>query len=229
MTALDHGCSHSALVAGTPLVSRPASAVDPLTLDDAVSRALETSHRLGEARARRGGRAGGGRRSGARPISRRVAVSGGYTRTNHVDAFGVPQPTARLRVIYPDIPDNYFTRVACSGRSTPPGASMRSSARRPPRRAPSARSVDSGPRRSAARGRARVLGARHRDRSRAGAARRRSTRADAHLRDVRSRVRRRPGSAQRRLERRGAALAAADAADRGAATSGAASPKTCGG
>ena len=41
-----------------------------------------------------------------------AATSGGYTRTNHVDAFLVPQPIGPPRVIYPDIPDNYFTRLS---------------------------------------------------------------------------------------------------------------------
>jgi outer membrane protein len=82
-----------------------------LTLDDAIARAMETSHRLGEARARE--RAAQAtidvRRAAERPT---VTVNGGYTRTNHVDEFGVPQPNGQLRVIYPDIPDNYLTRAA---------------------------------------------------------------------------------------------------------------------
>jgi outer membrane protein TolC len=32
-------------------------------------------------------------------------------RTNHVEEFGVPQPDGSLRLIYPDIPDNYRTRL----------------------------------------------------------------------------------------------------------------------
>ncbi len=42
-----------------------------------------------------------------------VAAQAGYTRTNHVDEFGIPQPNSpsgRL-VIYPDIPNNYRTRL----------------------------------------------------------------------------------------------------------------------
>ena len=81
-----------------------------LTLDDAVAKAVDASHRLGEARARQAG-------AEATVVVRRKAddpsatASAGYTRTNHVDEFGVPQPNGALRVIYPDIPDNFRTRL----------------------------------------------------------------------------------------------------------------------
>lgn len=83
----------------------------PLTLEDAVTRAIEASHRLAEVRAREQGAQAAIeiRRSAERPT---VTVTGGYTRTNHVEEFGVPQPDGQLRVIYPDIPDNYFTRAS---------------------------------------------------------------------------------------------------------------------
>jgi outer membrane protein TolC len=82
-----------------------------LTQDAAVARALETSHRLAEANARVTGAEAAirSRQAAEQPT---VNVSGGYTRTNHVDQFFVPQPIGPPRVIYPDIPDNYFTRVA---------------------------------------------------------------------------------------------------------------------
>jgi outer membrane protein len=77
-----------------------------LTLPDAIARGLETSHRLGELDARQeAARAVEEQRQAAsRP---QVALLGGYTRTNHVDAFGIPGG----RVIYPDIPDNVRSRV----------------------------------------------------------------------------------------------------------------------
>ena len=81
-----------------------------LTLDQALTKAVEASHRLGEARARQAG-------AEATVVVRRKAddptatASAGYTSTNHVDEFGIPQPNGALRVIYPDIPDNYRTRV----------------------------------------------------------------------------------------------------------------------
>ena len=40
-----------------------------------------------------------------------VALVGGYTRTNHVDAFGLPIPGGPVTIIYPDVPDNYRSRV----------------------------------------------------------------------------------------------------------------------
>ena len=72
---------------------------------------MEQSQRLAEARAREEGALAAieTRAAAERPV---LAVSAGYTRTNHVDEFGVPQPNGVLRVIYPDIPDNYFTRAA---------------------------------------------------------------------------------------------------------------------
>ena len=81
-----------------------------LTIVDAVSRGLETSHRVAEAIARgQAAEAAAGHRRAA--ILPQVAAQAGYTRTNHVDEFGVPLSTNQLRVIYPDIPDNYRTRL----------------------------------------------------------------------------------------------------------------------
>ena len=81
-----------------------------LTPDEAIARAMAHSQRLAEAQAREAGAQAAveSRRAAERPS---LAVSTGYTRTNHVDEFGVPQPNGTLRVIYPDIPDNYFTRA----------------------------------------------------------------------------------------------------------------------
>ena len=93
--------AHSAHAQSTPL---------RLTLDEAVAKAVEASHRLGEARARQASaEATVVVRSRADKPS--ATASAGYTRTNHVDEFGVPQPNGALRVIYPDIPDNFRTRV----------------------------------------------------------------------------------------------------------------------
>jgi outer membrane protein TolC len=81
-----------------------------LTLDEAVARALKESHRVAEGRAR--GEAAEavaqGRAAASMP---QVGVQAGYTRTNHVDEFGIPQPGGPLRIIYPDIPDNYRSRL----------------------------------------------------------------------------------------------------------------------
>ena len=82
-----------------------------LTLDEAVSRAFEASHRLGEARARQEGAEATVqiRQAAARPTATATA---GYTRTNHVDEFGFPSPDGtRVNILYPDVPDNFITRV----------------------------------------------------------------------------------------------------------------------
>jgi outer membrane protein len=82
----------------------------PLTLDEAVRRGLETSHRIAEAVARGDAAEAvvGERRASTLP---QVAAQAGYTRTNHVETFGILLPNNQLRVIYPDIPDNYRTRL----------------------------------------------------------------------------------------------------------------------
>ena len=82
-----------------------------LTLGEAIDRAMATSHRLAEAIAREAGARATVRvrDSADRPT---VSLSGGYTRTNHVEEFSVPQPPGVLQVIYPDVPDNLFSRVA---------------------------------------------------------------------------------------------------------------------
>jgi outer membrane protein len=100
------------IVIGT-LVSSSALAQGPplrLTLADAISRGFANSHRLAEVRAREEGA-----RAAAKSVelSRRpiVSASAGYTRTNHVQEFAVPQPNGNRLVVYPDVPDNIVTRV----------------------------------------------------------------------------------------------------------------------
>ncbi len=81
-----------------------------LTLDDAVARGLATSHRLAEAAARR--------QAADATVALRQAATwpqvtalAGYTRTNHVEEFGVPLSNNQQRIIYPDVPDNYRARL----------------------------------------------------------------------------------------------------------------------
>lgn len=94
------------------LVAGAAEAQVPvrLTLDDAIARGFATSHRLAEIRAREEGAraAADGARLAKLPV---VAASAGYTRTNHVQEFAVPQPTGARLVVYPDIPDNFVSRI----------------------------------------------------------------------------------------------------------------------
>lgn len=81
-----------------------------LSLEEAQRQALAASHRLAEARARAAGveEAVAVRQAADRPA---VALLGGYSRTNHVTEFVVPSATGAPRVLYPDVPDNYRTRV----------------------------------------------------------------------------------------------------------------------
>lgn len=81
-----------------------------LTLDQAINRAFDESHRLAEWNARVAGAAAAvdTRAAGDRPI---VQVLADYTRTNHVDEFGVAVPGGAFRILYPDVPDNYRSRL----------------------------------------------------------------------------------------------------------------------
>jgi len=80
-----------------------------LTLDEAIARAVSASHRIGEGNARQEAAAAAvdGRAAANMPT---VSLMAGYMRTNHIVPFGLPpqNPTA---IIYPDIPDNWRTRV----------------------------------------------------------------------------------------------------------------------
>lgn len=94
-----------------PLAAQPpATAPLALTLDDAVTRAVAASYRVAEARARGDAASAtvGTRHAALMP---QVAAQAGYTRTNHIDEFGILLPSNQFRVIYPDIPDNYRTRL----------------------------------------------------------------------------------------------------------------------
>ncbi len=81
-----------------------------LSLSDAIARGLASSHRLAEARDRRD-------QSRARVDVNRaadmpeVSLLAGYQRTNHVEEFAIVRPFGLSQVIYPDVPDNYRTRL----------------------------------------------------------------------------------------------------------------------
>jgi outer membrane protein len=81
-----------------------------MTLQEAQDRAVANSHRLAEARARESmARAGVDARVAMdRPD---VSASAGYTRTNHVVPFSFPGPGGIPRVVYPDVPNNYLSRL----------------------------------------------------------------------------------------------------------------------
>ena len=99
-----------ALIALSGVAAGAQEAAVALTLEEAQARAVEVSHRLAEGRAReQAARAVlEGRIVADRPI---VSVAAGYTRTNHVTEFVLPSPTGPPRVLYPDAPDNYRTRL----------------------------------------------------------------------------------------------------------------------
>ena len=83
----------------------------PIALEEAQARAQQASHRLAEARAREAAAQAtvDVRAAADQPL---VAASAGYTRTNHVTPFFVPSlGGGSLQPIYPDIPDNYRTRL----------------------------------------------------------------------------------------------------------------------
>jgi outer membrane protein len=99
----------AALPAAVMAQAPPASPVR-LTLDDAVRRAFQSSHRVGEMRAREEAARATlkGRQLADLP---QLSVQAGYTRTSHVEPFGLQPPGQPLQVIYPDIPDNYRSRI----------------------------------------------------------------------------------------------------------------------
>jgi outer membrane protein len=81
-----------------------------LTVDEAQTRAIAASHRLAEARAREAAAKAAIDVRGSADMPT-VSLVGGYTRTNHVLEFSVPSPTGVPRVLYPDVPDNYHSRL----------------------------------------------------------------------------------------------------------------------
>jgi outer membrane protein TolC len=109
------GAAALAFVAGSVRESSAQAAQTPpdtvrLTLEDAVARGLAASHRIEELSARGdAARAVSDQRHAA--LLPRVNAQAGYTRTNHVEVFGVLLPNNQLRILYPDEPDNYRTRA----------------------------------------------------------------------------------------------------------------------
>ena len=97
------------VLAARPSVGQDAPAL-MLTLEDAQARASQESHRLAEVQARESAAQAAvlAREAARRPL---VSATAGYTRTNHVVEFTVPGPTGVPRVLYPDVPDNYHTRL----------------------------------------------------------------------------------------------------------------------
>ena len=82
-----------------------------LSLNDAITRGLENSHRIAEAKAREEGARAAVTTAGlaSKPIA---GASASYSRTNHVEEFSFPQPNGTRVVVYPDIPDNVISRLS---------------------------------------------------------------------------------------------------------------------
>jgi outer membrane protein len=82
-----------------------------VSLNDAITRGLENSHRLSEIKARE---------EGARAAAHTASLAGkptvnahaSYSRTNHVTEFSFPQPNGTRLVVYPDVPDNFMSRLS---------------------------------------------------------------------------------------------------------------------
>ena len=99
----------AAVVWAAPLLAQDLAPLR-LTLEEAQARALQASHRVAELRARESAAQGSvAVREAAEPPL--LSALAGYTRTNHVVEFVVPGPTGVPRVLYPDVPNNYRTRL----------------------------------------------------------------------------------------------------------------------
>ena len=81
-----------------------------MTLEEAIAGGLANSQRLAELQARGEAAefAAEARHDAYFPI---LSLQGGYARTNHVEEFAVIAPGPSRVVVYPDIPDNYRTRL----------------------------------------------------------------------------------------------------------------------
>jgi outer membrane protein len=94
----------------TPGRAYARQAAQELTLDDAIARGVANSMRIAEMQSRKqAADATVAQREADRlPI---VALQGGYTRTNHVEQFTLVQIGQGVRVLYPDAPNNYLSRL----------------------------------------------------------------------------------------------------------------------
>jgi outer membrane protein TolC len=81
-----------------------------LTLDEAIARGLAASHQLAAAEAERkaADSSADGQAASRRPI---VSAQAGYVRTNNITPFGIGVPGRGFVDIYPNVPDNYRTRL----------------------------------------------------------------------------------------------------------------------
>lgn len=92
------------------VAAQPVASPVVLTLEEAIAQGMANSQRLAELQSRLEAAdfAVAGRRAADLP---NLALQGGYTRTNHVPEFSITFPLRPPQVIYPDIPNNYRTRL----------------------------------------------------------------------------------------------------------------------
>ena len=90
--------------------AQPPAVPERLTVADAIARGTETSHRLAEIKAREDGARAAVKFAESAKMTI-VNITAGYSRTSHVDEFTVPQPGGRLLVVFPDLPNNFSTRL----------------------------------------------------------------------------------------------------------------------
>jgi outer membrane protein len=97
-------------LAGFGCLGVPALAQESLTLEAAIARGLAHSARLAELQAREAGADAtvAGRAAATRPV---VSAQAGYTRTNHVEEYSIAAAGQPPRVLYPDVPDNFRSRI----------------------------------------------------------------------------------------------------------------------
>jgi outer membrane protein TolC len=97
-------------MAGRPANVLAQQAPERLTLDEAIAQGVANSHRLAELQARQEAAVAAEQRQSADRLPT-LAAQAGYTRTNHVEEFAIVQPGQLRQVVYPDVPDNYRTRL----------------------------------------------------------------------------------------------------------------------
>jgi outer membrane protein TolC len=101
-------CAALAATASAQNATQPAPL--QLSIGEAITRGLEQSPRVAEARAKETGAAAA---VTARKVQKQpdVTALASYQRTNHVEDFGVRQPDGSTLVIFPDVPNNYRVRA----------------------------------------------------------------------------------------------------------------------
>lgn len=98
------------MVLAAPNAGSAQAPVLRLTLEDAITRGIEASHRLEELGARQeAARALEDQREAAELPQ--LAAMAGFMRINHVEEFSVPNAGGGFRVIYPDLPNRAVSRL----------------------------------------------------------------------------------------------------------------------